>query len=257
MLPTCIQSIVVARSSLPNLREPRERWNYARKNPNKLCVQFPFVTPEVSDPCTGLRGGCYRSSSFMMALFNGSIHHSVHTLPPKPVFEHHSPTSSISPVHVSSRPQDDSTLNCLNYSFCIPFTILPGPDPNDIILATAGAVDNWLHPPGSPQDTPPCKLPVHTRNVEMLKKLCKEISESPDYKCRAMVVVSEPKHASFRSRKQGVVTNVWLAGDSDIVVRVKGHILQSSPVALVSLAKGVEKGQHSNIIYSKHREQLA
>lgn len=192
----------------------------------------------------------------MMALFNGSIHHSVHTLPPKPVFEHHSPTSSISPVHVSSRSRDDSTLNCLNYSFCIPFTILPGPDPNDIILATAGAVDNWLHPPGSPQDAPSCKLPVHTRNVEALKKLCKEISESPDYKCRAMVVVSEPKHASFRSRKQGVVTNVWLAGDSDIVVRVKGHILQSSPVALVSLAKGVEKGQHSNIICSKHREQL-
>lgn len=192
-----------------------------------------------------------------MALFNGSIHHSVHTLPPKPVFEHHSPASSISPVHVSSRSRDDSTLNCLNYSFCIPFTIIPGPDPNDIILATAGAVDNWLHPPGSPLDAPPCKLPVHTRNVEALKKLCKEISESPDYKCRAMVVVSEPKHASFRSRKQGVVTNVWLAGDSDIVVRVKGHILQSSPVALVSLAKRVEKGQHSNIIYLKYREQLA
>lgn len=176
----------------------------------------------------------------MMALFNGPIHHSVHNLPAKPVFELSpgatlSPVGPIGPIHAPSKSRDDSALNCLNYSFCIPFTIIPGPDPNDIIIATAGAVDNWLHPPGSPPDSPPCKLPVHTRNVEALKKLCKDISESSDYKCRAMVVVSEPKHAAFRTRKQGVVTNVWLAGDADIVVRAKGHILQSSPVALVSL----------------------
>lgn len=181
-----------------------------------------------------------------MALFNGPIHHSVHTLPPKPVFEH-SPAPSLSPIH-APKSRDDSTLNCLNYSFCIPFTIIPGPDSNDIILATSGAVDNWLHPPGSPPDSPACKLPVHTRNVEALKKLCKEISESPDYKCRAMVVVSEPKHASFRTRKQGVVTNVWLAGDPDMVLRVKGHILQSSPVALVSLAKRFLEARNSIVI---------
>lgn len=174
----------------------------------------------------------------MMALFNGTIHHSLHILPPKPVFEHGIPPS-VSPIHALPKSRNDATLDGVNYSFCIPFTIVPGPDPSDIILATSGAIDRWLHPPNSPPDLPSCQLPVHQSNVEALKKLCKDISESPGTKCRAVVAVSEPQHASFRPGKRGVVTNVWLAGESDAVLRIRGLILQNSPVALVSWPKSL------------------
>ena len=134
------------------------------------------------------------------------------------------------PHHPTISPPLPDQGGPLHFCFPIPFRTIPGPDQDDIILATDRARERWLHP----QDTPLTgthKLPVHQRNLDNLRKLCRDISEGGS--CKASVTVSEPR-ATMKRKKRGAVMNVSLAGDPDVVYRVRGQILQSLPVSLVS-----------------------
>ena len=132
-------------------------------------------------------------------------------------------------IHSSTQDPRES----LHFCFCIPFKIIPGPEPDDIILCTNGAAERWLHPTDSPL-LGHHKLPVHQKNFEYLRKLCKDISESERDNCKAILVVSEPR--SIKRKKRGAVINVSLSGDADTVYRMRGFILQSLPVSLVSIS---------------------
>lgn len=133
------------------------------------------------------------------------------------------------PHHTASPPVLD-TKEPLHFCFCVPFKTIPGPERDDILFATEGAEERWLHQQESPL-TQPHKLPVHQKNLDNLRKLCKEIQEREN--CRASLTVSEPK--AMKRKKRGAVMNVSLAGDADAVYRMRGYILQSLPVSLVSV----------------------
>jgi hypothetical protein len=128
----------------------------------------------------------------------------------------------------------------MGLSFNVPFASnLAGPDADEILHATPGAADRWLHPSENVEGTEPLpthKLPVHANNVEDLRNLCKEISNNSEGKLGAVVTVSEPKQIpGMRKATKGFVTNVCLSGEPDLVYRTRGSILQQTPVELVGL----------------------
>ncbi|RFU35608.1 hypothetical protein B7463_g687, partial [Scytalidium lignicola] len=114
----------------------------------------------------------------------------------------------------------------IHYSFNVPFASdLAGPNTEDILYATAGAVLRWTHPEDAPDDVPIHELPVHVQNVMNLRKLCKDITNGP-LPIEAHVKSSEPK------RVKGQVTNVCLSGSPDLVHKSRETILNDTPLAL-------------------------
>jgi hypothetical protein len=123
-----------------------------------------------------------------------------------------SPTAADTPIH---------------YSFNVPFASdLAGPNVEDILYATSGAVERWTHPADAPDDVPIYELPVHAQNVTNLRKLCKDLTSGP-LPIEAHVKSSEPK------RVKGQVTNVCLSGSPELVHKSRETILNDTPLALV------------------------
>jgi hypothetical protein len=115
----------------------------------------------------------------------------------------------------------------IHYSFNVPFASdLAGPNIEDIVYATPEAIDRWTHPEDAPDDVPIHDLPVHANNVVNLRKLCKDITNSP-LPIEAHVKSSEPK------RVKGQVINVCLTGSPEMVHKSRETILNDTPVALV------------------------
>ena len=134
----------------------------------------------------------------------------------------HKATHGSPPILSPSSP--DTTIH---YSFNVPFSSdLAGPNTEDILYATAGAVLKWTHPEDAPDDVPVWELPVHATNVVNLRKLCKDISSS-GLPIEAHVKSSEPK------RVKGQVTNVCLSGSPELVHKSRETILNDTPLALV------------------------
>lgn len=132
-----------------------------------------------------------------------------------------SPTSADTPIH---------------YSFNVPFASdLAGPNVEDILYATKGAVERWTHPADAPDDVPIHELPVHAQNVTNLRKLCKDLTGGP-LPIEAYVKSSEPK------RVKGQVTNVCLSGSPELVHKSRETILNDTPLALVRMKGSVVPG---------------
>ncbi|KAI9757239.1 MAG: hypothetical protein M4579_003539 [Chaenotheca gracillima] len=150
--------------------------------------------------------------------------------PPAPMKRPLPQTASMSP--------GTSTDSVVNLSFNIPFSSnLAGPDVDDILHASPGALERWVHPDGAAERPPTHRLPVHVNNVETLRKLCKEITESvKPRQLEATVTSSEPKPLSALQHRplKGSVTNVCLSGDAETVHLARGQILTQTPVALKS-----------------------
>ncbi|KAI9798504.1 MAG: hypothetical protein M1833_004771 [Piccolia ochrophora] len=144
----------------------------------------------------------------------------------------------------TKRPQASSPMSpslssdaIFNLSFNVPFSSnLAGPDGDDVIHASPGALERWIHPEGTPEGTPTHKLPVHANNLETLRRLCREISESSAGagKIEAAVTSSEPKPIPALQRRplKGLVTNVCLSGNAEMVHKLRGKILNETPIAL-------------------------
>ena len=86
------------------------------------------------------------------------------------------------------------------------------------------------------EGTPIHKLPVHHGNVEQLRRQCRVIAEGTQGRVEATVTSSEPKPipALQRSPAKGLVTNVCVSGDADIVHKTRAKLLNETPIALVS-----------------------
>lgn len=123
----------------------------------------------------------------------------------------------------------------INLSFNVPFSSnLPGPDPEDVLHSSPGALQRWTFPDGTPEGTPIHKLPVHASHVDALRKLCRQISESSGGRIEATVTSTEPKAlATLQRRPQGLVTNVCVSGENDVVHKMRAKILTETPFALV------------------------
>lgn len=137
------------------------------------------------------------------------------------------------PPPIAPSTPGDSTVNL---SFNVPFSAsLAGPDPDEIIHSTPSSFERWTFPEGTPEGTPIHKLPVHANNVDALRKLCRQISETSGGRIEATVTSSEPKVVpSLQRRPQGLVTNVCISGDGDIVQNMRAKIFKETPIALVS-----------------------
>ena len=147
--------------------------------------------------------------------------------PPKTRSLAQSPMSPLTPA--------DTTVNL---SFNVPFASnLPGPDLDEVLHASPGALHRWTHPDGTEEGTPNHKLPVHANNVEQLRKLCRKLSEGSNGRVEATVTSSEPKPIPALQRRplKGLVTNVCVSGDADTVHKMRAKILNETPIALVSL----------------------
>jgi hypothetical protein len=162
-----------------------------------------------------------------------------HALPPKPVFNNVSHNSPSPVATQSPSPQFDASSNITYSSFCLPLSIIPGPNREDVEFATTGAKEKWLHPQDSP-DQPPHALPVYQTIIEDLKAFCKQQIEADSALMHAEVTVSEPKHNGFRGEtpKRGMVVGISLVTyDMVHAMKVRGQIIRATPVAMVRSCK--------------------
>ncbi|EEA28730.1 hypothetical protein TMatcc_002919 [Talaromyces marneffei ATCC 18224] len=148
-------------------------------------------------------------------------------------------------IHAASqplrRPHGTPALNpptavdpTVNLSFNVPFSsYLAGPDVEDVLHASPGALQRWSFPEGTPEGTPIHNLPVHVNHVEALRKLCRTVSETSGGRLEATVTTSEPKSLpSVQRRQPGLVTNVCLSGDGETVRKMRAKILNETPISL-------------------------
>ncbi|KAL4747621.1 hypothetical protein BDW72DRAFT_182308 [Aspergillus terricola var. indicus] len=122
----------------------------------------------------------------------------------------------------------------VNLSFNVPFSsTLAGPDVDDVLHASPKALQRWSFPEGTPEGTPIHQLPVHTSNVEALRILCRQITESSNGRVEALISSSEPKTVpSLQRRPQGLATNVCITGDGETVRKMRAKILNDTPILL-------------------------
>lgn len=139
----------------------------------------------------------------------------------------------------------------VNISFNVPFNSnLPGPDKEDVLYSSLGAFQKWTHPDGAADDTPVHALPVHTRNVENLRSLCKQVSDGSGDRLHATVTSSKPKPVPGMQRGPltALVTNVCVSGDSEIVHKMRQKLLNETPITLVrGCYRFTRKGLHADI----------
>ncbi|KAK0347916.1 hypothetical protein LTR59_009296 [Friedmanniomyces endolithicus] len=135
----------------------------------------------------------------------------------------------------SMNPNPGAPGHLVNLSFNVPFhSNLPGPDREDVLYSSTGAFQRWTHPEGAADDTPTHALPVHTRNVENLRSLCKQISEGSGERLHATVTSSKPKPVPGMQRGPltALVTNVCVSGEAEVVHKVRAKILSETPITL-------------------------
>jgi hypothetical protein len=115
----------------------------------------------------------------------------------------------------------------IHYSFNVPFSSdLAGPNTEDILYATNGAVLRWTHPEDAPDNVPIYELPVHAQNVANLEKMCQDLSKGP-------LPVEAHVKSCVLQRVKGQVTNVCLSGSPELVHKSREAILNDIPLALV------------------------
>ncbi|KAG0637070.1 hypothetical protein HOY80DRAFT_1052591 [Tuber brumale] len=168
-----------------------------------------------------------------------------HVLPQKPTFDVTS-SSNVSDAmggnDMLTSDEDNSTLESLTYAFSIPFSFIPGPDPDQIILATSQARERWLHPPDSSPNLPTSRLPVHQKSINDVRELCKRLS--PGLVARTTVSVTELTAETALRKKQTTSVGLWIAGEPAEVHKTRGLILQSVPVAMRNSCVNIDHDQY-------------
>ncbi|KAI1344610.1 KH domain-containing protein [Xylariaceae sp. FL0016] len=135
----------------------------------------------------------------------------------------HQKTGAPGAPPISPSPAADSTIH---FSFNVPFASdLAGPNTEEILFATGGAVLKWTHPGDAPDDVPIYDLPVHAQHLVNLRTLCDKLTSGP-LSIEAYVVSTTPKHL------KGQVTTVCLTGAPELVHKSRETILSDSPLAL-------------------------
>lgn len=132
-------------------------------------------------------------------------------------------------------PPSSADATPVNLSFNVPFASnLAGPDPEDVLHSSPGAFQRWTFPAATEEGTPIHKLPVHVQNEERLRSLCSYISDQSAGRIQATVTSSEPKAGPvLHRRSQGLVTNVCISGDGDLVYKMRAKVLNETPIMMV------------------------
>lgn len=123
----------------------------------------------------------------------------------------------------------------VNLSFNVPFSSnLAGPEIEEVLHASPGALQRWTFPAGAGEALPVHKLPVHVQNEERLRSLCRFMSEQSNGQLEALVTSCEPKAApALHTRSQGLVTNVCISGQNELVYKMRAKIFNETPIMMV------------------------
>ena len=157
----------------------------------------------------------------------------------------------------STTPSD----SIVHLSFNVPFSsTLTGPDPQEILHASPKAIERWTFPQDTEEGTPIHKLPVHHSNVEQLRRMCRVITEGNHGRVEATVTSAEPKAApQLQRHTKGLVTNVCLSGEAEMVHKTRAKILNESPIMLVGQASGTYGAPYlsrfTEMLGRRHRHQ--
>lgn len=135
-------------------------------------------------------------------------------------------------------PPGHSEYSIVNLSFNVPFASnLAGPEPEDVLHASPGAIQRWTFPTGTPEGTPVYKLPVHVQNEERLRGLCQYMSDSSAGRIETLVTSTEAAQA-VRPVPTGLITNVCISGDHDVVHKMRAKVLNETPILMVRATFG-------------------
>lgn len=132
----------------------------------------------------------------------------------------------------------------VNLSFNVPFASnLAGPERDEVIFATEGAMDRWTHPEGAPEGIPNHELPVHMQHVERLRALCRSMSETSGGQLHATVTSAKPKPVPGMQRGPltALVTNVCISGETEMVHKMRAKMLNDTPITLVRTPESFAK----------------
>lgn len=132
-------------------------------------------------------------------------------------------------------PPTASEHSIVNLSFNVPFSSnLAGPEKDEVLHASPGALQRWTFPADTPDGASIHQLPVHVQNEERLRNLCRYISEQSGGRMEASVTSSEPKTApALHTRTQGLITNVCISGENELVHKMRAKILNDTPIMMV------------------------
>ncbi|KAF4551933.1 KH domain-containing protein 2 [Elsinoe fawcettii] len=154
-----------------------------------------------------------------------------------------------------------------NLSFNVPFASnLAGLEPEEIIYASPGAFNRWTHPPETPEGAAIHELPVHKRDVERLRVLCKTMCDTSGGTIEAAVTSAKPKPVPGMQRGPltALVTNVAISGDTEVVKQMRAKILNETPITLrsssVEVSPRILMGPDSTDVRAdvlKHMDEIA
>ncbi|RMZ86965.1 hypothetical protein DV736_g5806, partial [Chaetothyriales sp. CBS 134916] len=130
----------------------------------------------------------------------------------------------------------------VNVSFNIPFSYnLPGPDKDEILHASPGALQRWTFPAGAADEQATHKLPVHVQNEERLRTLCQYLSDQTGGRVQAAVSSTLPKTGPVSHRKsRTLVTTVCISGDTELVYKIRARVLNETPIMMRSAIVDVD-----------------
>lgn len=132
-------------------------------------------------------------------------------------------------------PPPSSEASLVNLSFNVPFAShLPGPERDDVLHSSPGALQRWTFPAGTTEGTPVHQLPVHLQNEERLRGLCRYMSDQSGGRIEASVTSSESKAPpALHKKSQALITNVCISGEHDLVYKIRAKILNDTPIMMV------------------------
>jgi hypothetical protein len=144
--------------------------------------------------------------------------------------------------HTPTTPTQLPPATPISWCFKVPLNnTLPGPNAKEILYASEGAQERWTHPQDSADDTPIHLLPVHQQHIEDLRSLCGRMKT--ELGVEAIVNVGRGSNVTGVPGLQPANGNNLVAiacvngPDYDIVRRVREHILNQSPITMVSSGK--------------------
>lgn len=142
--------------------------------------------------------------------------------------------SSILPMQMFTQTTNTQPGIGFSHCFIVPFTYIPGPSREDVLLATDGAAERWLPPEDAPPDFPSYRLPIHQQNIEMLNDICAKVSDG-HIEATTEVKYQGYRKVGFSSRRKpnDIAVCVYITGSNDSVMHVRGVVMKSVPVALV------------------------
>lgn len=195
------------------------------------------------EPALHLPGRLFESTMHKISNFTGQARHGWEKMTPSMGFGMSRSHNELPVTAPLKRPSTSSAPSpaippgtLVNLSFNVPFASnLAGPESDDILYASPGAFQRWTHPEGTPEGTPNYKLLVHVQHVDSLRQLCRDMSDSSGGAIQASVVSSEPKPIAGLQRGplRALITNVCLSGEIGIVQKMRGRILNETPISLV------------------------